>query len=488
MKKPIKLCWFRQDLRIKDNIALNTAASDSIVLPIYILDEINPERFKMGQASRVWLHYSLKQLNKELDGKLLFFKGNPELILAELSEKLNISEIYWNRCYEPWRIKRDSKIKEKLSNMGIKAHSSNGSLLWEPWEVAKADGTPYRVFTPFYRKGCLNATLPRKPIARPKDLNFIPDTDLTITNLPTYNLDDLNLLPEWGWDKKIKDNWDIGEQAAKNRLNSFLKEGINGYKDGRNFPSQAYVSRLSAYLHWGEISPNTIWHAVQGSIITNNQNHGIQNKNIDTFLSEIGWREFSHSLLYHFPDLPTKNLQSKFDTFPWQENQRDLEAWQSGSTGYPIVDAGMRELWQTGYMHNRVRMIVGSFLVKNLMIHWHCGESWFWDTLVDADLANNSASWQWIAGCGADAAPYFRIFNPITQGKRFDPNGSYTRQYVPELSALPDKYLFAPWEAPDIILEEAGVELGKHYPKPICDLKLSRERALKAFSEIKVNP
>jgi len=271
-------------------------------------------------------------------------------------------------------------------------------------------------------------------------------------------------------------------------LKDFLKDGINNYKDGRNFPSNANVSRLSAYLHWGEISPNTIWHAVQESFITDKTKPDLQNKNKDTFLSELGWREFSHSLLYHFPSLPTKNLQSKFDRFPWQENQKNLEAWQSGSTGYPIIDAGMRELWQTGYMHNRVRMIVGSFLVKNLLIHWHHGESWFWDTLVDADLANNSASWQWIAGCGADAAPYFRIFNPVTQGKRFDPDGDYTRKYIPELSALPDKYLFAPWEAPDIVLEEAGIELGKNYPEPICDLKLSRERALKAFSQIKVNP
>ena len=487
MKKPTKLCWFRQDLRLKDNLALNAAASDSCIIPIYILDEVNPEKFKLGRASRIWLHYSLEQLNKELDGNLLFFKGDPELILAEVTKKLNISEVYWNRCYEPWRIARDSRIKEKLFDTGIKVHSYNGALLWEPWEIAKADGTPYRVFTPFYRKGCLNATLPRKPITRPRNLNFITNTNTTITDLPSCGLDELNLLPDWGWDKKIIDSWDVGEKAAERRLKVFLKDGINDYKDGRNFPSKTNVSRLSAYLHWGEISPNTIWHAVQESLITDKIKPELQDKNKDTFLSELGWREFSHSLLYHFPSLPTKNLQSKFDRFPWQENQKDLKAWQSGSTGYPIVDAGMRELWQTGYMHNRVRMIVGSFLVKNLLIHWHHGESWFWDTLVDADLANNSASWQWIAGCGADAAPYFRIFNPVTQGKRFDSDGDYTRRYIPELSALPDKYLFAPWEAPDIVLKQAGVELGKHYPKPICDLKISRERALKAFSQVKVN-
>ena len=267
----------------------------------------------------------------------------------------------------------------------------------------------------------------------------------------------------------------MGEDAAQNRFDIFIKSGLKGYKEGRNYPGLENVSRLSPHIHFGEISVNQIWHKIQQ----------LDSKNIADdaahFLSEIGWREFSYYLLYYFPDLRTKNFQTKFDKFPWQKNAAFLKAWQHGKTGYPIVDAGMRELYQTGYMHNRLRMIVGSFLVKNLLIDWREGERWFWEHLLDADLANNSASWQWVAGSGADAAPYFRIFNPITQGEKFDKNGDYTRRFVPELAQLPDKYLFKPWEAPKNVLEDAGVDLGVNYPKPIVNLALSREKALDAF-------
>ena len=270
----------------------------------------------------------------------------------------------------------------------------------------------------------------------------------------------------------------IGEKGAYKRLEHFISQGLDQYKEGRNFPSKPYVSRLSPHLRFGEISPNQVWHTLV--------NMG-DDKNINHFCSELGWREFSYNLLYHNPDLPKRNLQSKFDNFPWQENRMALKAWQKGQTGVPMVDAGMRELWQTGYMHNRVRMIVGSFLVKNLRLHWHHGERWFWDTLVDADLANNSASWQWIAGCGADAAPYFRIFNPITQGEKFDPNGDYIRSYVPEISNLPNKYLFCPWEAPASVLDSSGIKLGQTYPEPIINIRVSREKALEAFKSLKEN-
>lgn len=282
----------------------------------------------------------------------------------------------------------------------------------------------------------------------------------------------------------MKARWDISEGAAQDRLDDFVMAELEDYREGRNFPDKANVSRLSPYLHFGQISPNTAWHrAADAAAIINNE------ASLDTFLSELGWREFSYYLLYHFPQLPSKNLQTRFDLFPWaNDTKSNLEAWQQGKTGYPLVDAGMRELYRTGYMHNRVRMVVGSFLVKNLLIHWHSGEEWFWDCLVDADLASNSAGWQWIAGCGADAAPFFRIFNPITQSEKFDKQGEYIRRYVPELANMPAKYIHCPWLAPDDVLQQAGVKIDVNYPGPIVDIKESRVRALEAFAVTKINP
>lgn len=470
MTNQIVIFWFRQDLRLSDNPGLQEAAQAGTVLPIFILDTVNAKEFDLGGASQWWLHYSLKSLDESLNNKLILLKGDPQKIILDLVKKHNVTSVFWNRCYEPWQIARDKIIKKSLEEKNITAKSLNGSLLWEPWEPLKNDGTPYKVFTPFFRRGCLGFGPPRQPINKPRHLDLI-------TKKPnSLSLKDLNLLPKIRWDKQLEPHWNIGEDGAKKRLKNFLNSGLDNYKVGRDFPAENHNSHLSPHLHWGEISPNQVWYA--------SAKHG-SGKDLEHFHSELAWREFSYSLLYHFPDLPRKNLQTKFDEFPWSSNKNHLEKWQKGQTGYPIVDAGMRELWQTGYMHNRVRMIVGSFLVKNLLIHWHHGEDWFWDCLVDADLANNSASWQWIAGCGADAAPYFRIFNPVTQGKKFDAHGHYTKKYIPELKDLPNKYLFAPWEAPKEILEKANVELGKDYPKPIVDLKESRERALDAFSTIK---
>ena len=291
-----------------------------------------------------------------------------------------------------------------------------------------------------------------------------------------YDIEDLGLLPLENWYKKLDNHWEIGEVAAKNKMHNFINTGLNGYKDQRNYPFKKNVSRLSPHLHFGEISPNQIWYEVV---------ENIPNKDVDHFLSELGWREFSNYLLFHFPNLNEINFQRKFDDFPWKFNNELFSAWTKGETGYPIVDAGMRELWQTGYIHNRVRMIVASFLVKNLLIHWHYGRDWFWDCLVDADLANNSASWQWVAGSGADAAPYFRIFNPVIQGEKFDINGEYTRRFVPELSLLPNNYLFKPWEASKEILNRSSVELGKTYPFPIVDLRETREIALNSYNVIR---
>ncbi len=469
MDKKIAIYWFRQDLRLSDNPALTKAVASGNVLPIYILDDHNSGTSAMGRASRWWLHHSLHALNESLGSKLSVYSGNPQDILDDIIKRFDVSAIYCNRCYEPWRTERDQKIEIHLKQCGIGFHTDNGSLLWEPWHIKKEDGTPYKVFTPFYRKGCLNAKRPREPLAKPTSSNYINDTN-------SMSIDDLKLCPKEKWDKKIEPYWDIGEKGAEKRLENFIDEGLSFYKKGRNIPIKPYVSRISPHLHFGEISPNQLWYAVRS---VNNDD------NVDHYCSELGWREFSYSQLYHNPDLPRKNLQPKFDHFPWVDQEDHLLAWQRGETGIPMVDAGMRELWQTGYMHNRVRMIVGSFLVKNLRLHWHHGERWFWDTLIDADLANNSASWQWIAGCGADAAPYFRIFNPVTQGQKFDPDGEYVRRYIPEIAYLPNKYLFNPWEAPELVLKESGIKLGSTYPYPIVDLKKSRALALEAFQSLK---
>ena len=460
-------------MRLADNPALAAAAkSGAPILPLYILDDENSGDHAMGAASRWWLQQSLTALNNSLAGGLVLMLGDAARILPVLVRDIAAVRVYWNRCYEPWRIERDSAIKKILRADGVSVRSFNGSLLFEPTDVLKADRTPYKVFTPFYRKGCLaSAPPPRKPLPQPDNMEFFKSNE-------GVTLPELQLMPEIEWYEEMRTLWQPGEAGAQERLRQFLANGINNYREGRNRPDLENVSRLSPHLHFGEISPNQVWYAAaeQGSE---------DPKDLDHFHSELGWREFSYNLLYHFPEIPFENLQRKFDRFPWRDDPDALALWQQGQTGLPIVDAGMRELWRTGYMHNRVRMIVGSFLVKNLLIDWRHGEAWFWDTLLDADLANNSASWQWIAGCGADAAPYFRIFNPVLQGKKFDPDGIYVRKYVPELAAMPDKYLHNPWEAPAEVLQQAGVALGNDYPQPMVDLKKSRERALAAFSELK---
>jgi deoxyribodipyrimidine photo-lyase len=445
-----------------------------LVIPVYIFEDSADQQWAPGGASRWWLHYALLSLDKSLQGKLNIYQGDPLEVLERLVAEHNASGVFWNRCYEPQSIERDGLIKSSLKEAGLQVQSFNGSLLWEPWQVLKKDQTPYKVFTPYYRRGCLGKPAPRRPLPPPTNMQLHKlENNLTV--------EDLSLLPAIGWDKKMQEHWNISEEGAKDRLDEFVFNGIQDYREGRNFPNKQNVSRLSPYLHFGQISVNTAWYAANdaAALIDNESN-------LDTFLSELGWREFSYYLLYHFPELPTKNLQPRFDVFPWAQNiDADLQAWKKGKTGYPLVDAGMRELWETGYMHNRVRMVVGSFMVKNLLIHWHHGEQWFWDCLVDADLASNSASWQWVAGCGADAAPFFRIFNPITQSEKFDKQGDYIRRFVPELTNMPAKYIHAPWLAPADILAVAGVEIGADYPAPIVDIKESREIALAAFKHTK---
>lgn len=445
-------------------------------MPVYILDDENAGDWKMGAASRWWLHHSLSSLNASLNGRMLFFGGDAKEILPALVRDIGADSVFWNRCYEPWRIARDTTIKDGLQNNGIAVRSFNGSTLFEPPNTNKPDGTPYRVFTPFYRKGCLQNGMPPRQVRPAPDALSLFEADVGVS------VEELDLMPDIRWYEEMANEWSPGEFGAADRLQVFLDVGLNHYDEGRNRPDQRYVSRLSPHLHFGEISPSQAWFAVHEKFSGNELT-----PDADRFLSELGWREFSNNLLYNEPTLPTKNLQRKFDGFPWDDDEDALSRWQHGNTGYPIVDAGMRELWQTGYMHNRVRMIVGSFLVKNLLQHWRHGARWFWDTLVDADLANNSASWQWIAGCGADAAPYFRIFNPVTQGKKFDPQGLYVRRFVRALATMPDKYVHNPWEAPADVLREAGVTLGDDYPDPVVDLKSSRERALAAFKSLGQN-
>ena len=466
------IMWFRQDLRLSDNPALLNAIQQGRVLPVFILDEGND--WSIGGASRWWLHHSLLALNESLQGNLWILRGDAAELLPQLAREHSASHAFWNRCYEPSIIRRDSLIKEQFTADGITATSSNGSLIWEPWENLKQDGTPYKIFTPFYKYAIAN-----NPPAAPSpaaNANFD-----TVKCLQGKNrIDDLNLLPEINWYEQIASQWQPGELGARQRLQNFTENGLYDYRDGRDYPAKRSVSMLSPHLHFGEISPREAASVVKqvGDIDSNEEQAA-------HFIRELAWREFSYYTLYHFPHICQQNMKSQFDRFPWVKDQKSLCLWQQGQTGFPLVDAGMRELWQTGTMHNRVRMIVGSFLVKNLMIHWLEGARWFWDCLLDADLANNSCSWQWVAGSGADAAPYFRIFNPVTQSTKFDPEGSYIRKYVPELNGLSNKAIHDPSSAAASELEKAGVILGEHYPRAIVDLKESRVRALDAYKALR---
>jgi deoxyribodipyrimidine photo-lyase len=467
----ISICWFRQDLRVNDNQALIQAVQNGRVLPIYILDDQNAAADKLGAASRVWLHHSLKLLNQSLDGQLKVFRGNALNIMAQLTDTLDIYTVSWNRCYEPWRIQRDAAIKTHLRSKEISCRSFNASLLWEPWTILKKDESPYKVFTPYYKNGCLSTT-PRSAEPTPKNIDFFSGHLKS-----AVSINDLNLVPTENWCQAVIDHWQVGEQAAIEKLENFITETLCDYQQGRNFPALGSTSILSPHLHFGEISPHQIWQRLEFESMHNHSD------NLSHFKRELGWREFSYYQLYHWPDLPRSEFNPRYLNFQWQQDDANLQLWQQGKTGIPIIDAGMRELWQTGTMHNRVRMLVASFLVKNLLVDWREGAGWFWDCLFDADLASNSASWQWCAGCGADAAPYFRIFNPVLQSEKFDSDGDYLSRYCPELARLPKKFRHSPWLANDTVLSEAGISLGIDYPFPIVDLKLTRQRALDRFKQ-----
>ena len=468
--------WFRQDLRLKDNPALNDASKSKEVIPVYIYDTSNAGNYQLGSASRWWLHKSLQSLNQSINNSLVLLSGDPKVLLKELVHTSGADKVVWNRNYEPWQISRDKLIKSNLERNGTKVRTYNGGLLWEPHKILNSSGQPYKVFTPFYRNGCLNSPAPRIPNTRAKKCTF------RYLEKMDQGIDSLGLKPQINWHIKISKSWEPGEDSAIRKLKKFLRNSVSNYNSGRDVPGKEGTSKLSPHLRFGEISPNQIWYAATKKI-----KEKVSVPDLECFLSQIGWREFSYYLLYHFPNIPEKNFNQRFDDYRWETEGPKLKAWQRGLTGVPIVDAGMRELWETGHMHNRVRMIVGSYLVKNLNIDWREGGAWFWDCLLDADLASNSASWQWVSGSGADASPFFRIFNPVIQGEKFDKDGIYVRKYCPEINKLPNQYIHKPWEAPEPMLHEYGIELGKNYPRPLVNLKESRSEALDKYRELSSN-
>lgn len=473
--------WFSRDLRLADNPALAAAVSRGQgIIPLFILDDEDSGRWAAGGASRWWLHGSLESLSESLRSRgtqLLLRRGKAEVVIDRIVQQTGATAVYWNRRYEPWARARNERLKKGLTERGIDAKSFNSALIREPWALKTQNGDPYRVFTPFWKAlrahGIDDAAPP--PPRRLAVPETFPDSDA---------LSGWALRPKrTDWAAGLREAWTPGEKGAQERLRKFADEAAVKYRDRRNIPGLRGTSRLSPHLHFGEIGPRQIWRTLTAHA-TLEAGDPISG-GVETFLSEIAWREFSYHLLYHFPMLPSEPLRQDFRAFPWLNDPVLIAAWQRGMTGYPIVDAGMRELWATGWMHNRVRMIVASFLIKDLLVDWREGETWFWDTLVDADLASNSASWQWVAGCGADAAPYFRVFNPSLQGAKFDRDGLYVRRWVPEIAKLPNSAVHEPWAARPIELSDAAVRLGQDYPLPIVDHAAARQRALAAFQRIK---
>ncbi len=469
------IVWFRRDLRVRDNPALTAACADGApVLAVYIHSPRDAGLWGPGGASRWWLHHSLSALTSDLERlgiPLLLLRGPTRSALLMLCSRVQARSVSWNRRYEPGSIEVDKRLKAQLAAQGVAAHSHNGSLLLEPWQIATGVGAPYRVFTPFWRKAqTLVSAEPGLPTPEPRRNPFVVEA-------PGLTLESLKLLPRIPWAGGLAATWQPGENGAHRRLEYFLRESIRGYRDGRDYPQKQSTSGLSPHLAFGEVSPRQVLAAVHANW---NSGMGLM-PDAEFFVRELFWREFSYHLLFHFPNTPTENLNSDFDTFAWrQPDPVLLKAWQQGRTGLPIVDAGMRELWITGTMHNRVRMLVASVLTKNLRYHWLHGARWFWDTLVDADLANNTQGWQWTAGTGADAAPYFRIFNPVTQGERFDPEGGYVRRFVPELADVPTRFIHQPWMLPAAELQRLGLS-GTPYARPLIDLASSRTDALAAY-------
>ncbi len=454
------IVWLGLDLRLADNPALQRAmAQKSAILPVFIWAPEEDAPWAPGAASRWWLHQSLLELDASLarrGSKLIVRRGPAAETLLALAAESGAKSIFWNRRYEPAAIVREKDLERRLRARGIAAESCLGNLLFEPGTILNSSGKPFQVFTPFWR-ACLAMPAPARPTPAPKRLRAPAKWPRSLA------VSALGLPPKIAWDGGLRETWRPGERGACKQMRAFLSGGLANYSQERDRPDHRGTSRLSPHLHFGEISPREIWHAA---------------RHAEAYLRQIAWREFSGHLLFHFPHTPREPMRPQFRAFPWRLAAKDLAAWTRGRTGYPLVDAGMRELWHTGWMHNRVRMLAASFLVKHLLIPWQEGAAWFWDTLVDADLANNTMGWQWSAGSGADAAPYFRIFNPVIQGKKFDPNGDYVRRWVPELAGLPKRWIHRPWEAPAHFV-------GKAYPRPIVEHDFARKRALAALAAMK---
>ncbi len=479
------LMWFRRDLRLADNPALSAAVErHERLIALYIHDPEAEAPWSPGAASAWWLHHSLEALDEQLrkqGGQLLIACGDALPILRKLIADCQISAVYWNRLYEPALIARDKQIKQALKDEGLTVESFNGNLLFEPWQIQNGSGQPYRVFTPYWRSlqaGLLQQIREgRSPLKSPSNMVFARADAI-------QTVDSLALLPKLDWDAGFAEHWKPGEKQAESKVAAFIETDIEHYGGLRDRPDQDGTSGLSAALHFGEISPFRLMALAETQAAGSSAPGAIANT--EQFVRQLGWRDFAHHLLYHFPHTADSPLNERFESFSWRDPRdyaADLAGWQRGRTGIPIVDAGMRQLWHCGWMHNRVRMIAASFLCKNLLIPWQEGARWFWDTLVDADLANNSMGWQWVAGSGADAAPYFRIFNPVLQSKKFDPDGHYLRRWIPELSDLDSKAIHAPWQSSEAQLAKAGLKLGEAYPLPMVDLGLSRKRALNIYQQ-----
>jgi deoxyribodipyrimidine photo-lyase len=458
------IMWFRQDLRLADHPALTAAATAGPVLPLYILDDHTAANWRWGGASRWWLHHSLARLDETLP--LILRCGETVAQLEKLLVESKASALYFTRDYAPWSGAMECRVKDLCDRLGVACHRHGGFLLHEPESIRNGSGEFFKVYTP-YSRVCFAKGPPRPTKPAPHLTRY--EGAIASDDLASWNL--LPTQPNWA--NGLAKAWTPGEAGARAVLEKFLDAGLKGYADGRDRPDKQHVSRLSAHLHWGEISPHQVWHAAAQRM---GQAEGSLDHDGEKFLKEILWREFAYNLVHHVPTFPDKPFKPEYEDFPWATDPKGLKAWQQGKTGYPIVDAGMRELWSTGIMHNRVRMIVASFLIKDLLVPWQEGERWFWDTLVDADIGSNSASWQWVAGCGADAAPYYRVFNPVLQGEKFDPHGTYIRRWVPELAHVPNAFIHKPWESP---------MPPKAYPPRIIDHGVARDRALSAFKRIK---